>query len=311
MSIKTNVESIVTHDGKFHADEVVAVAMLWDLFPEAEIIRTRDTEVLNVANARETSICVDVGGGDFDHHHREFDIRRENGELYSSAGLVWKEYGTAFVNRMAVFEGIVTTAEQDAKIAQDIDNRFIRFVDRHDNGIFPNRAEVGDTSFSSVVSGFNPPWYEESKQEEAFHKAVNFAANILTNMVVSKLSEVLAEQAVLNAIKEQNDPLVLVLNKGMPWKPFVKSEHNAVFVVHPNGNAGYVSLAVEGSEVDSKTNRRLVKKSFPEEWRGLSDEVLSKVVGIEDMVFCHKGGFILVAKTLDSILKATTFCLKV
>ncbi len=62
---------IATHNGKFHADEVFAISLLRRLerFAEAEIIRTRDTELLKTAD-----VVVDVGGqydpatDRYDHH---------------------------------------------------------------------------------------------------------------------------------------------------------------------------------------------------------------------------------------------------
>lgn len=62
---------IATHNGKFHADEVFAISMLRRLerFADAEIIRTRDAQLLETAD-----VVVDVGGKydpaahRYDHH---------------------------------------------------------------------------------------------------------------------------------------------------------------------------------------------------------------------------------------------------
>lgn len=62
---------IATHNGKFHADEVFAVSLLkrLDRFADAEVVRTRDPEVLKTAD-----VVVDVGGQydpathRYDHH---------------------------------------------------------------------------------------------------------------------------------------------------------------------------------------------------------------------------------------------------
>ena len=50
------MKTIVTHDGSFHADDVFAVATLLKLFPDANVIRTRDTSVIERAD-----VVVDVG----------------------------------------------------------------------------------------------------------------------------------------------------------------------------------------------------------------------------------------------------------
>ena len=73
-----NVTEIVTHDGQFHADEVAAVAILRDLMPHADIIRTRDRSMTAPAPGR---IVCDVGErfdpelGLFDHHQRGAPVR--------------------------------------------------------------------------------------------------------------------------------------------------------------------------------------------------------------------------------------------
>jgi uncharacterized UPF0160 family protein len=39
------------------------------------------------------------------------------------------------------------------------------------------------------------------------------------------------------------------------------------------------------------------------EWRGLSQEELKTISGIQDIVFCHHGGFIGGAKSFESTLE--------
>ena len=46
---------IVTHNAKFHTDDVFAVATLLVLYPDAKIIRTRDEALVKTAD-----IVVDV-----------------------------------------------------------------------------------------------------------------------------------------------------------------------------------------------------------------------------------------------------------
>src|SRR3712207_1683731 len=87
---------VATHPGNFHADDVFAVAVLSLAEGPLEIVRTRDAEALDAADAR-----VDVGGksdpetGDYDHHQRGGAGERPNGIRYASFGLVWKQYGTS------------------------------------------------------------------------------------------------------------------------------------------------------------------------------------------------------------------------
>ena len=69
--------TIGTHNGIFHCDEVVAVALLFfHSDKKIIIVRSRNEKILNKCD-----ICVDVGGGEFDHHQPGFDKKRsgENG----------------------------------------------------------------------------------------------------------------------------------------------------------------------------------------------------------------------------------------
>ena len=57
VSMRKEHSIIVTHDGKFHADDVFAVATLLLVFPGATVTRTRDEGLIKGADA-----AVDVGG---------------------------------------------------------------------------------------------------------------------------------------------------------------------------------------------------------------------------------------------------------
>lgn len=45
-------------------------------------------------------------------------------------------------------------------------------------------------------------------------------------------------------------------------------------------------------------------KTFPKEWRGASQEELKSQTGIKDLNFCHRTGFLCVAKTLEGACDA-------
>src|ERR1700754_559640 len=86
---------LVTHSGGFHADELLSSVILTRLFPQARLIRSRAREWITPGQDR---IVYDVGGvydaaaRIFDHHQRGAPLR-EDGQPYSSFGLIWKHYG--------------------------------------------------------------------------------------------------------------------------------------------------------------------------------------------------------------------------
>jgi uncharacterized UPF0160 family protein len=89
--------TVVTHNGRFHTDDVFAVAVLELVFEKShniEIIRTRDEKIIKTAD-----IVVDVGGeynpekNKFDHHQLGGAGTHDNKIPMASVGLVWKKYG--------------------------------------------------------------------------------------------------------------------------------------------------------------------------------------------------------------------------
>ena len=120
---------IGTHNGVFHSDEVVAVAILclYHSDKNIRIIRTRDMKVLAQCN-----ICVDVGGGEYDHHQPGFMLGRKDGMIYASAGLVWKSFGKELISKIMkrTFPEGITYAEE---ICNKFDEDVISVVDAEDN----------------------------------------------------------------------------------------------------------------------------------------------------------------------------------
>ena len=97
---------IITHNGKFHSDEVVSYAILNYLYPNNTLIRTRDMNIIN--NKRHEDIIIDVGMvydsfcNRFDHHQDNFKhtFTRNTKILLSSAGLVYKHFGRKLINTL-------------------------------------------------------------------------------------------------------------------------------------------------------------------------------------------------------------------
>jgi uncharacterized UPF0160 family protein len=54
------ITQLVTHSGGFHADELLSSAVLTRLFPQAELLRSRERQWVTPAAHK---IIFDVGGG--------------------------------------------------------------------------------------------------------------------------------------------------------------------------------------------------------------------------------------------------------
>lgn len=128
-------DMIITHDGRFHVDEILACVMLQKLFPNSNIIRTRNKNAIyNYCKQRRVFAVVDIfekydpHRGYFDHHQADFNLQI-NGVKCSSAGLVFKHY----INDLLRAYNINTQYEN--RLIIQIYLNYIRMVDAKDNGI--------------------------------------------------------------------------------------------------------------------------------------------------------------------------------
>lgn len=301
---------IATHNGVFHADDILAVATL-DLLcslhaVSARVVRTRDPGSLATAD-----VVVDVGGEydasrrRYDHHQKGRAGERPNGVLYSSFGLVWRDYGRALCDAL----GAGPHAEA---VAQAVDRGLVQPIDATDNGqdlyeggqpVFPGVAEV---SLSSVLSGFNPSWHAQEKDfDAAFAQAVGVARAVLRNAVDTALGEAMAKAVVAEAIAASEGGPIVVLNQFAPWGDQVRDEApHALFCVFPSETGTWMVQAVN-AKAGTFESRRLL----PESWAGLRDGAFSAAVDLPDGVFCHPGRFICGAKSKASALRLAELAL--
>lgn len=137
---RDDVLTIGTHNGIFHADEVLACAILCLINSNmsVQILRSRDYEML-----KHCDICVDIGGGKFDHHQLAFSKTRENGIKYASAGLVWKKYGRQLIDQFLTKYFSKSESNTDS-IFKSFDDSFIALVDCEDNGILEISSQTID-----------------------------------------------------------------------------------------------------------------------------------------------------------------------
>lgn len=300
---------IATHSGKFHADDVWAVAVLDILFPGCTLIRTRDLQ-----NIREADFAVDVGGiwdpqtGRFDHHQKGFNGARQSGVVYASAGLVWKEYGARCVERIASSRaGYDISAEKAHQIACSIDGDLVQYLDMSDTGAARNAP--GGYGLSAVVSGFNPTWIDEHQAGDVmaaealrltqFRRAMEFVADIMVNAVKYRVGSMRAVEQVRQSERLENGKLLFLKNGALPWASVVRNEMPKVlFVISYNATEQRYMINTVPATIDTFEAR----KDLPMAWAGLRDEELAAVTGVADAIFCHNNLFIAAARSFEGIL---------
>jgi len=312
---------IPTHSGSFHADDAFGVAVLAALHPQHEIVRSRDPAVLAGADYQ-----VDVGGewdagrGRFDHHQRGFEGRRlgKDGpaEGYASAGLVWREFGEAYVRQVMQELGAPLSDGAISRIAQDVDASLVRYLDLVDTGA--QMVAPGVFGLSSQVALLNSSWLEEqgldgaalaALQMERFREAMGLVQRQLHRLVLRRIGQELAAARVRAAERLLDGRVLYLREGGMPWTSVVVQEMPEVLlVVYPEmderGGQRFVLRAVPAA-AESFANRM----DLPRAWAGLRDQQLADATGVPDALFCHANVFIAVAGSIEGATRLAALAL--
>jgi len=317
------IRRLVTHWGRFHADEVFATAVLRRLFPEAELVRTRDAGVLHDANGDPSSIVYDVGGvydpvrHCYDHHQFLLRVRpgdafeevpearRENGVPFAAFGLVWKHFGAEYVSGVTGESGL--SDELVAAIQSAVDGGLVEGIDAGDCGALEQSARlrlepahrVQLLGISELVADMNP----ESLQEEndAFGRAVVWADEVLRGRV--RASE-RAWSVRRDVERHDTGEPVLVLPEGIAWPGYTMPHHR--LVVYPErGRSGWLVQSVP-----SDSDPLIPLCPFPASWAGLRGGAMQEQSGVSDAEFCHAGRFIVGAASLSGALHLARLALE-
>ena len=287
-------KTLVTHDGKFHADDVFAVAAVLLAEEEVTVARTRDEK--RIADA---DIVVDVGGiydektGRFDHHQKSGAGVRENSIPSASFGLVWKCYGEKLAGSKAV--------------AQRVDEVLVTPIDANDSGIdlgTPIFANVSWYDVSDMVRAFTPTWEEDaSLADEYFSEITLFAKRIIAREINRAKAVIEGERQVEGAALTAPDKRLIVLPVDYSWKGVLMKFSEPLYVVHPQGDTWRLYCVRDNPHVFRN------RKDLPSAWAGLRDEELAKVTGVPDAVFAHRNRFMAVAKTREGAVALATIAL--
>jgi uncharacterized UPF0160 family protein len=287
---------LVTHSGGFHADELLSSVVLTRLYPEAQILRTRAPESIKPAPDR---IVYDVGGAYdeaariFDHHQRGAPLR-DDGNPYSSFGLIWKHYGREYIAALGV------PPEHVESVHASVDSGLVLPIDLVDNGTVSPTGPLAGLSLSSLLETLKPDFddREEGADEKAFHHALTIARSFVEAGVARAAAKLRAEAVVTRAIAEAGTGRVLELPMGMPFRSAIikAGADHLLFVVHPREKDWCLTgirRADEGFEL---------RADLPAAWAGLTNHDLEIACGVAGATFCHNGRFIAAARTREAAL---------
>lgn len=288
--LERDIVTIKVHDGRFHADDVMAVAIMKSVFGNIHVTRSRE-------GWRFSDIIADVDGIfnpaalRFDHHQSdlkaEYIFRDETRSCKMAAtGLVWQCLGRLIFNVNDPWREYIHAA-----IAQ-----WLFQIDAIDNGRADLiQASKDITSLAEVLGMFNhsEDIYSDD-QNTAFLRAVDVAYHLLHQKIRAIEKALIFEEKVVSALNKAHadDQIFILLEEGGPWR-----DH---FINHPEKWLD-ISLVVFPSKEDdwrvqavpqSPENLCSMKIPAPAHIRGLRDKELIDVTNISDATFIHKGGFL-------------------
>jgi uncharacterized UPF0160 family protein len=294
--------SLLTHDGRFHCDEVFAYAVLrlalglQEPGRDHDLIRTRKPALIGSADiVWDVGSLFDPASNRFDHHQRGAPARPD-GTPFSAAGLIWQVYGERAVAALLEPSGAVGFAPA---IAADLDESVLRRIDELDNGVSSHGPVVDDLlGLGRLIGDFNPTWDSAESASSAAGDAAFLHASMLAEGVLRRRVEALrarmaADTMVLDAFAAGSDPRILVLDRGMPWKNAVFAHDlPVIFTVCPASNGNWMVDATP-PELGSFAQRL----PLPEAWAGLEGAALAAVSGVADAVFVHVRRFVGAARS--------------
>lgn len=300
--------TLVTHAGAFHADDLLSYVILSDLYPEATLLRTRDQNLLETHKGK--SIMFDTGGSYdpakhiYDHHQPDAP-KRDDGTPYAAFGLVWKHFGTRW---------LVNTAGVPKKHAhtvwQGIDDTLVRQVDTVDNGVIENYNSI-ETDITTLIFRDNPSslgmdgqYYppSDAARDAAFKHTKSWVQPLLRGHAQSLARDAIGKDVVQKALDARPFKELVVLDTPVPWTKSLfacQGHESARLVTFPTGTNNEWALQT----IPTKPQGLTARQWFPKAWRGLRGADMAKASGVNDAHFCHAGGFFCATTGKDAAIE--------
>jgi len=287
-------KTIITHNGQFHCDEVLAYTMLNKLFPDNVLIRTRDIDIITNGD-----IVIDVGKV-YDHskcrydHHQESCTETFDGDtiLLSSAGLIYRHYGRDYIK-------LIIGTECEDGLYKDVYNNIIREVDAIDNGLkqaVTNKYYV-NTGISRMVGRMNGNDNNDHEiQMIRFHEASNYIELVLEIIIrdlYNKSKSFCNEYDLMcELLDNRGDKNYVVIEfECINWRDCLKKYSET-----------HKSCGVVDFLIYKDNNIWKIRNTFN---KHLKDElyVLEHLTNPDDLIFIHKMKFIGSCKSLETAIE--------
>ena len=277
---------VCVHDGRFHADELLALAVLREAIGKPiQVNRSRDPNAW-----RRADLVIDVGGADnpFDHHFANAP-RHPNGIPYAACGLV------------------LDACENDKRLKQQLFIDLFYAVEWDDN---TSPGEVTSPNWElknnllSWVPSFQPLREEapsEYEMREYFDKALDMVTEIYRRMRKSAIIKIRNRDLEDKTNFTVRDGFLIVPNSTTPYQRYMFEHPEVVGAVVPEINGSFsIKLWRDGPK------NPVYRDYFPAAWCGRSDFELQQLTGISGLIYCNNAGNVLKCKgtkAVDQVLK--------
>lgn len=331
---RNRVVRVLIHDGPFHLDEMLCVAIIEYFCRQAgvamDLIRSRDID------PAEADVCIDVGLEykpkllRFDHHQSGGAGRRaprilpsgeqQEGVSYSAIGLIWKHFGPEFVELVVSHETELRLSQKQIEtIARHIDKILIEGICALDTGgaqALPS-GNVIIQSFTAVVARLNPSWIEfnqgsesvSQKQLRMFEGALPFVMNVLIGFVLQSADFQRHRLEVTRAIMDTSDGILVLNTPTSAWRPLVKTHHKIQFVVQPQmddrGGWGVYAIASDGE------NGGRYRCVLPGKLTALTEPMFKAHTGVGGVTYVHENGFFAATTNKGSAIELAQYAMSV
>ena len=291
--------TIVTHNSKFHTDDIFAVATLLLVLEKdykVTVVRSRDPEVFSVADyVADIGFVYDPEKNRFDHHQEGGAGVRENGVPYASFGLVWKKFGEQLCGNV--------------EVAQRVEKKLVQPTDATDNGVQtfePTLPDVYPYTLDTMRRAFMPTWKEGAEHLDGiFMELVGFAKKLLMREITKAQHDKEAGDAVKRIYTESQDKRLIVLDQYYPAHEYLAAHPEPLFTVFPSSDDGtWLLKTIQDNPING-----LNRKDLPKSWAGKRGDTFEKVSGVPGAIFCHNNLFLAVAQTKGAILKLAEIAL--
>lgn len=308
-----DIETIHVHDGRFHFDDVLAVALLRMAGCEGKIVRSRN---FADADKEDKTLHIDVGGmydgiRRFDHHQEDAPIREKYYALaaeapktrFCAAGLLWQVMGPEWSAHL------LKDSDACQKLFEEIDSKLIMWADYRDNGHEWGERTIGGLQLADFIAAANDPDVTDKDSQNArFSKAVEALTPLLKWYIEGAAAAISAEKGVrtaFSAAAEKGESWVSLSGIAAgQWKKTVQSDEdlwqktlNIKAVVTPGLNKTFAVTMMPQTRTGAFDCRCKLTSDLADRF--------------PEFVFIHHNGFMGVLSSnerIDQILEHVNFC---